>query len=153
MKRSKPQKQLVSKRQYVGIVGERLSLYVFGGLQLACGLAGVSLLSWLLWQASHSGALSDTSREAVIVFSLAIGVTSLLLVVSSRSLLKKANKIDPVTLITTRTAHLLPSEEVLVRASDLPPAQQQSELLRATHMSPETPAEELLRSSNENKSV
>ncbi|HLK57424.1 MAG TPA: hypothetical protein VKU00_12715 [Chthonomonadaceae bacterium] len=52
--------------------------------------------------------------------------------------------------ITDHNAHLLPLMETLVRGSDLPPTEQQNELLRAVQQGQETPTEQLLRASQTN---
>ena len=63
----------------------------------------------------------------------------------ARYLYKSERKVERVALITKRTAHLLPPEDSLVRASDLPPVQPQTELLRAAGKGSETQSELLLR--------
>jgi hypothetical protein len=138
----KPRKRLVSKGQYLAVMGEKLSLNVFGGLQLAFGLTGVVLL-WALWKSGF--AVNPDTQDETEVFATAISAVSLLLLVSSRFLLKKASKIESVALITTHAAHLLPPKETLGRPSHLPPADQQSELLRAAQLGQETATDELLR--------
>jgi len=62
---------------------------------------------------------------------------------------KKEKRIERVAPITYRNASLLPPEESLVRASDVP-TNQQGELLRAVHYGEQTPAQELLRAGQQN---
>lgn len=57
----------------------------------------------------------------------------------------KATSIEEVAPITERNAHLLPTEETLLRGSSPPPTVQQAELLRAIQAGQETAKEELLR--------
>jgi hypothetical protein len=146
----KPQKRLVSNQQYISIIGEKLSLHVFGGLLLAFGFAGLVLL-WALWKSGF--AVNPDTQDATEVFAVAVSAVSLLLLVSSRFLLRKASKIESVAPITTRAVHLLPPEEILVRGSDRPSTNQQAELLRAAGQGPETPAEELLRASGNRRLI
>jgi hypothetical protein len=64
-------------------------------------------------------------------------------------LAKKEQKVERVAPITHRSVSLLPPEESLVRAANVP-VTQQGELLRAAQYGKETAAEELLRSGQEN---
>jgi len=65
--------------------------------------------------------------------------------VGAFQLFKKERTIERVAPITRHSTSFLPPKESLVRASDLPPSQQQAELLRAAPRGSETPTEELLR--------
>jgi len=67
-----------------------------------------------------------------------------------RILFKRAEKIEPVALITQHNSRNLPDIETLVRGSD-PPLSQSTTLLRAVQQGQETPQEELLRAAQTNK--
>ena len=61
----------------------------------------------------------------------------------------RARTIEPIAPITRHNTGQLPEVETLVRASDAPPSQQQTELLRAARQGSETPSEQLLRAGKE----
>lgn len=62
---------------------------------------------------------------------------------------EKVEKLEPVELITRRNTGDLPAVETLVRGSEQPPAEAQSELLRAARHGEETTPEQLLRAAQE----
>jgi hypothetical protein len=136
----KPQKRLVSKRQYVAVLGKTVSLYS-AGMIFFCG--GLILLLPLFIDAMVAWGNYPVGIRA-LRFASGAGVIALLLLLGKYTLIK-ATTIESVELLTHQNSHLLPPEETLVRASDAPPSQQQTELLRAAQYGKETPAEELLR--------
>ena len=115
--------------------------------------------AWLM--AGRTALLSASILFAVLAATIAIlaswmnvrgmgmgpvyGMGAPLMLLLAFYLFKKGRKVERVVPITKRTTSTLPPEESLVRASNLPPSQQQAELLRAAQHGKETPSEELLR--------
>jgi hypothetical protein len=139
----KPKKRLVSKGSYLKLMSTRARLMsgtilfsVFGAMSLSATLWGMidrHRQFWGLW-------LFETCLGFAFV-AWAWRIASYCF--------REERKVERVAPITNRTASLVSPEESLVRASDVPPSQQQAELLRATQYGKETPAEELLRASRD----
>jgi hypothetical protein len=140
----KPKKRLVGRRQYVVVLGKTVSLYTVGMISF-CG--GIILLLPLGFDAMGVWGNYSVGVRA-LRFVIGVGVIALMLRLGKYTLIK-ANTVEAVGLLTHHNSHLLPPEESLVRASDVPPSQQQTELLRAAQYGKETPAQELLRASTD----
>jgi len=136
-----PKKRLVSKGQYLKTLGEKGATYTAG---IFLGLTGVPLLLISLFSFNRCFSSGDFSEGFLF-----IGVVSLFwslgIFGGCKSFFKSAQEIEPVAPITRHNTGDLPAVESLVRASDLPPSDQQAELLRAVSQGSETPSEELLR--------
>ncbi|HLK59172.1 MAG TPA: hypothetical protein VKU00_21600 [Chthonomonadaceae bacterium] len=147
MSEKNPPKRLVSKGQYVWVMGKKAGLYSLSGLAFVLGLLGfgTAVFRFTLLLAHGFGKAVIFQLSDLIYLIPILGSAALYL--SSKLLIKKANAVEQVDPITDRTAYLLPLEETLVRGSDLPPIEQQAELLRAVQTEQETPQEELLRAS------
>ena len=147
MSEKKPQKRIVSKGRYVRM---QIRLLFICGFSLLCGLffalliyrAGVKSalgLSYSLYRCGHT----DPNPEMDQCFVL-IPLVIVLAQIASSARRKSLTTLRSVGPITDRNAHLLPLQDTLVRSSDLPPTEQQAELLRAAQ-NQETPPEQLLR--------
>jgi len=140
----KPQRRLVSKGQYARLITTRAAILL---LSLACVFAGLYTMVKMAeseGQHRHSkpglmGAFLD------LLVCTVPGVCCPIMFVGAFQLFKKERTIERVAPITRHSTSFLPPQESLVRASDLPPSQQQAELLRAAPRGSETPTEELLR--------
>jgi len=136
----KPKKRLVSKSRYAGVLTTRIILLC---VVLAFAKGGIDAFCLVAQDLGHERTLLiDSVLVDVVNVCLASGMLFV-----AYWLFKKERKIERVSPITTRTTSSLPPEETLVRPSDLPPSQQQAELLRAAQYGKGTPAEELLRAS------
>jgi hypothetical protein len=139
----KPKKRLVSKGRYGELIRTRARL-LFGTILFdTLGVLSFSSTIWdfkYLIAAQYSGIwwFTKVCGFAFCAWSFHI----------ANYCFKQERKVERVALVTMRTVNLLPPEESLVRASDLPPSQQ-AELLRAAQYGKETPAEELLRASTD----
>ena len=141
---TKPQKQLVSKEQYVRHIGKNLTLTGVSVLALAVGIPCLLIcFCWgigLFLQALEGHVPSD----AWYWYLGLLMVTGGLMKIGLRT--KKAvESSEAIVIVTHRNVHQLRDEDSLVRGSDLPPTEQQAELLRAVQTGQETPSEELLR--------
>jgi hypothetical protein len=136
----KPEKRLVSKGRYAFLLGKSASLTF---LSMTSDIVAILLLLMTVVQ------LVGVFYIWPIVTGLVTAGLSVVFFRAAGKLSKKANEIDHIQPITARNTCLLPPEESLVRASDVPLSQQQAELLRATQHGNETPAEELLRASTD----
>ena len=140
MSKKKPEKQLVSKGRYVQVMGKKVGLYSFAGLLGVICLYLFIGVVFTLWMMAHEGA--DYFQFKVVITML---IGSLVLYRLSKKLVLRGKKIESVTPVTDRNAHLLPVEESLLRGCDPPSMQSQKELLRAAASGKQTPPEELLR--------
>jgi len=130
-----PPKRLVSKGKYLQAVGKKVGL---------CCLAGLLVSAAIYLLTSPATWLNHAQSNGV---SLVLGAITILALWCSLRLFEKGRQIEPGRPLTDHTVHLLPPEETLVRASDIPPSLQPTELLRAVQTDSETPPEELLRAS------
>jgi len=133
-----PPKQLVSKRKYLQATGKKVGLCCLAGLMVSVAIYLLTSQATWLNHAQSNGT------------SLLFGAITIFAFWCSLRLFEKGRQIEPGRPLTDHTVHLLPPEETLVRASDIPPSLQQTELLRAVQIGSETPPEELLRASIEN---
>ena len=127
----KPKTRLVSKGRYLCVMSTRTTLtaaYIFCGILGAAALVKSALLFLF-----EGGRGFDFACGGAYMFYLSI------------SFYQQTLRIERVAPITHRNTHRLPPEESLVRPSELPPSQQQAELLRAAPFGRETPPAELLR--------
>ena len=127
----KPQKRLVSEEEYAWLMIKRafLGLASLGFCLLGAWVVLVAL-AWACWYP---------------LYGLIWGLGSAFPLGVAFCLSRAMKSIKLSMLITTEDADLLPQQETLIRPSDLPPSQQQAELLRAAQHGIETPTEELLR--------
>ncbi len=143
------QKRLVSKGQYVQVMGKKAGLYSLGSIAFILGLLGFGLgVFRFTFSLAHGFGKAVIFQLSDLVYIIPI-LVSLVLYLSSKLLIKKAKSIEPVWPITDRRTGHLPAQEILVRSSDLPIAEQQTFLLRAAGSDQETSAEQLLRPTGE----
>jgi len=136
--REKPRKRLVSRGRYIYLSSKRMSLTFL--YKFSFGAAAIVLLGAVV------GMYFPFDSFWVNVALILLGsVLSGILGVMGIKFAEKVSKMEDILPITQDNVSRLPLESILVRASDLPPSQQQAELLRAATGSNETPAEELLR--------
>jgi hypothetical protein len=152
----KPGKRLVSKTEYV--IRKTLAVSLSVGLSI-CGIAGVLVLLRLPYssyldaqyaarQGPNAAYIQDMPSEfaltlsACIIFIPILLVIAVLLWIGSLESWKTVRALQPINFTDTSA---LPAVETLVRASAVPPSNQQTELLHAAQYGKETPVEELLR--------
>ena len=133
------QKRLVSKGRYIWLIGNKVGLYSLVSLLLGIGLIG-ALLTLVSSVQVWMGNQAINSCIPPICFAITYPILW-----SARSLFRKATAIEPVQPVTERNAHRLPQKLTIVRSSEIPPTEQQAELLRAAQTGQETPPEQLLR--------
>ena len=139
------QKRLVSKKEYVGRLVEAVNQTLVG---FACLGGGIYFL-WLFLMI-----VADMVREQAPWYTYTLpllfaGISAFFLWIS-KNIGAMVAEIKHVTPITHKNNHFLPVKETLVRASHMPSAQHQTELLRATQDGAEIPPEQLLRAGQEN---
>jgi len=140
-----PQRTLVNKKRYIQVMGLKMSLFAVGGCAIGGGLiAGFAVMNEIVISLVYP---HETRFTLLDCTAFAVG-TGMLLMCGAVTY-RKSHKIAAVELTTPQNAHLLPPEETMVRASDLPPSQQEAELLRAAAQEQETPADQLLRAGQE----
>ncbi len=143
MSTDQPLKRLVSTGRYVRLLTERTSLTLGAIFSLSVGM--ITLF------AAVTSLLTAFNRQLPIGPAIFLEVGGVLACISAGMFFtafrfyKKERKIERVAPITRQNAHLLPSKDSLVRASDVPASQLQTELLRAAQYGTATPADELLR--------
>jgi hypothetical protein len=137
IQRTRRQRRVVSKGVFVRTIGKKLGLFSLSGVMLATGL----VLTLCTVVSLYFG---------ITVVVISFGVLTLVAFWYSTRAFVLAKKVEAVRPVTNRTTHLLPPEESLVRASEVPTAHQPTELLRAVQSHHETPAEELLRATDAN---
>jgi len=149
MNDTKPQKKLVSKGQYVRVMGKKAGLYSLGGIAFIVGLLGFALaLFRFTLPLAHGIEKAVIFQPSDLLYLIPLPV-SIFIYVSSKVFLRRARAIEPVLPITDRSTDLLPLEETLVRGSDPPPAAQRVELLRAANSDQKAFPEQLLRPTGE----
>jgi hypothetical protein len=141
----KPGKRLVSKGQYLRLLGKRTALSS-SAIGIACAggilflIVGVGLIRF--------GVFHQTLRQSMLSFFSILSVCCVAGIMAIRiagNLFREAKAIERVAPITRHNTGDLPAVETLVRPSDLPHSHQQAQLLRAAPHGNETPVEELLR--------
>ena len=137
MSETKPQKKIVSKRRYMLVMGKQMGISAGIGILLCIGLSGLGFMQ--PQPSDPTPILPHWFRWVGLLLSIYAFWKCI-------ELLRAMRSIEPVQPVTERNAHLLPLQDTLVRSSDLPPSEQQAELLRAVQTGQETPLEELLRS-------
>ena len=138
--------RLVPRGRYIGVLGKMLTCYALACFTVTIGGAFVLLGGWYLLM-RLSALLYLPIRFAFSVGELCVFLITLAgaaLVFTGVQLFKKAQATEAIAPITRHNTHLLPAQESLVRASDLPQSPQEV-LLRAAPNGRETPQEELLR--------
>ena len=93
----------------------------------------------------------DPSLIAEVMASGMLGVFSFGALQFGLTLFREAKAVEPVAPITRHNTGHLPEVETLVRGSDRPATDRQTELLRAISPGMETPPEQLLRATQENR--
>jgi hypothetical protein len=138
--RSTPPTRLVSKWEYLATVVVGGFFGLLGVLSISVAIIS-SFILLCMCGIPFLGELSeDFSNIAGGSFVLSLGAFCVCL-----PLFMRVQKMETVAPATRHNIGDLPDVETLGRASDLPPSQQQAELLRAAKSSQETPPEELLR--------
>lgn len=134
-------KWLVSKGRYCMGIGIKISLSAISVASAVGALAGVLFcvitMMWSIFRSDYMFPLPEyIPIFCGIIFLLCFSIQAWLW----------QRRIKPVISRTSYNTGDLPEVETLVRASDLPPSDQQAELLRGVALpSSETPPEELLR--------
>jgi hypothetical protein len=136
----KPLKHLVHKGRYVWVMTLRATLMSTAVLLLIFGVTAIILSYWI----NSTGLYYWLGSTGLQTEQFCALVAPAIIFLAFR-VYKWERHIERVKLITTQNLDLIPPEDCLVRASDLPPSQQKAELLRAVRQGAETPAEELLR--------
>jgi hypothetical protein len=150
----KPQKRLVGWKQYIGNIAVRVLGRSFATALLASGILSfgfsVFLIALVFGGADiNAHRIADASRY-LLVSGLLCGLF-LFGWWSAKILRTRVEQIEPVGLITRHNTGSLPAVETLVRSSDLPATDGQTELLRAVRQGAETPPEQLLRATQEGR--
>ena len=143
MSETKPEKRLVSKRQYVRPKMKKRALWLLTVICLAIILLMGAFLYVHLKEGLTNAWLLILGFTLVLTLCTA-GLVEKVLTGYPRPFSQEGNPVDPNP-TSGHNAHLLPVEDTLLRGSDLPPTIQQAELLRATHAGQETQQEQLLR--------
>jgi len=124
--------RLVSKGRYAWLIAGRTTLIAVAIILYTIGV-GTFFLAMIMF--------ASCNNYCIWVFFAAFGICGL-----ASFFFGSESKVERVVPITKHTTSSLPPEETLVRASGLPPSNQQSELLRGVvPPTSETPPEELLR--------
>ncbi len=137
--------RLVNRKQYVSVEGRFYSFIVAGTVTLGLGM--ILLFATLGLCVNFWG---NFSWGGLLIISASVGATVFLLITALK-MLARASEVENVEIVTPQNAHLLPLEKSLVRASDLPSSEQQTELLRAARSGEEAFPEQLLRATQENR--
>ena len=143
-------KRIVSKRDYVRLVCQRVILTSFGlCLHAMAFISGLAAIYLLLCAIISITVFSGEERDAMDT-----GICLMVLVISpgaaylcnkwGKVSIQQASKIDMETIIYTNTADL-PAPESLVRASEQPSQEQEAVLLRSLMEAHQTPSEQLVR--------
>ena len=139
----KPKKRLVSKKDFAResavLIGKATARVFLGAVCLVMVPVLFILLTVMAFILLHA------PWYAVIPLFTPVIIALIYFLWTGLYLLNTASDGERVEVITEQNAHRLPPAESLVRASDLPPSHQQTELLRAAPQGSETPPEELLR--------
>ena len=149
--RSQSDRRIVSKSKYAVMVSKREAKR-WGSIAPAPAIALCFVCTIISVLAVIGGIYADWKIVAVF---LPVAVLSAL---GGRALKQVAEKamreakapLDAVPLTRTNIGDL-PAPETLVRASQQPPQEQQTELLRAAIQGPDTPPEQLLRATKEER--
>jgi len=136
-RRAERHRRVVSKGVFVRTIGKKVGLFSLSGFILGAGLV-LTLCTLICLYFS------------VALLALFFGALTVGAFWYSTRVFVQAKEVEAVRPVTQRTAHLLPPEESLVRASDAPHAHLKSELLRAAQSGQDTPVEELLRGASVN---
>jgi len=147
----KPKKQLVGWSVYLITLCQRTALR---GAASFSGCAGVIFLLAAIVTLIRVIVLHqdlNLSTSEFILGMAGIGAIGLLLLFLSSLFFQDVKEIEPVAPITRHNVGDLSEFGTLVRPSDLPPSQQQAELLRAAQPGHEMPPEELLRATQGNR--
>lgn len=152
MSTKKPQKRLVGWLEYLEQTSEKAEMYAFASV---FGCVGAVLLLWSFigilagglnaYQGDIGYALFVWTGSAVVA---GLGLGALW---CAKYLFREVKQTAPVALLTKASLNRLRDDDILVRASDPPPSNQQMELLRVAQDGLDTPAEQLVRASQENK--
>ena len=150
MSDDKPPKRLVGWKQYVRNIAARILGRFVAGALLGAGLSSFGFAIFVL---ALLGGNADVNAHPIpdglfpryLIGGGLLGGLCMLGLWSAKVLLKRVEKIEPIGLITRQNTGNLPEVETLVRSSDQPDVDQQTELLRAAQYGKETPDEELLR--------
>jgi hypothetical protein len=139
-------KRLMHWREYAATkVGNGID---YGFAVAAAGIGIVGLVSGMaiIWLGILNFEDPSTVKwqiGCIIAGSVLIGFAIVAMRAANEMIMAFSDR-PPVQLVTRETARHMPSAEILVRASTMPPSQQ-AELLRAAQHGKETPAEELMR--------
>jgi hypothetical protein len=131
--------QLVGQEGYIKGIGAKITLFSLSLFVLLAGLAILAASVWFCFQCADCGSVFE------LAFYVSIGTLCY-----GRHVFIEAKQIKPVRPVIAHNAYRFSPKEILLRASDVPPSQQQAELLRAARYGKETPAEELLRATTTN---
>jgi len=144
-----PQRRLVTGKHFLRLLLAKAGLYstavVIGCGGIVC-LAGALFIP-ILGTDSYAKRFHPDEITLMGFYCLSglSGALFLGAMAAATTLVKKMNKMEPVSLLTCRNANHLPEAETLVRGSNLPLTIPETELLRAAGSGLETPATQLLR--------
>ena len=136
----KPPKRLVGKLEYMGILcAKGTNTAVSGAFMIAGAVLALGALVAFLF-------VGDYGIWSLLTGGV-LGLLGYACVRISEDINQDSRQMERVALLTKHNTGELPEVESLVRASDVPASQQQTELLRAAQHGKVTPPEELLRAS------
>jgi len=149
MSRRKPQKRLVGWNQYVQAMWAKAVGYSGAIAVTLCGAGFLILGVMLFWNGFHHQ--DSTYRASIMECGIGCCIGSALTIWYATILFQDTRQIEPVELITRHNVQELPVDETLLRGSNRPAIDSQSDLLRATGQETEAPSEQLLRATPGNR--
>ena len=151
MKKSRADRRIVSKSEYVANIGRKgIASSIGAGLlltSLVCILI-VGLFVWLIVSRVRHGPPVKLDTEFILTMSLFLGIiisAAVYIYRLGKREIKAARKMDVGVPFTHANTADLPATNVLVRASEKPSEEQASILLRAAAETNATPTDQLLR--------
>lgn len=157
MRTQSDNKRIVSKTQYVTIMGVRFAAGTFFGFWYIVGMVCTILvclkIAFRTWQ-MFPALWQDFPMGLVAFGSGVIGKSVFSLLVyrwiwkASGKKLHRLRSEEPIVPLTRQTARDISEEETLVRASSMQDVAAETVLLRPAHAENPTPKEELLRSAS-----
>lgn len=134
-------KRIVSKADYVGIMGRRITVRALASFLVIAGVGGVGATAGLICIA-----LTSETPWYFEILLLPLALAFGLLIVTGKEGLKSIRKEPLVVPLTRQTAQELPEQDSLVRASSVQDTANDSNLLRPAAETHDDKPDELLRS-------
>ncbi len=154
MEPDKPVRRIVSKREYVKLqsirFGLNLSSLSFLMFAVSCGLATLCLGAMLALTIDKLFTGYFTYYSILVSVTLLIGGATFLFFRLFGITGNKAKAVEKVALVSRANSGHLPAVESLVRASEMPVAEQQFVLLRPSAEQDKVPVDQLLRPIDDN---